>query len=210
MYINVNSQNTQIAAKDILTFMPTFRRNLQGKEDAVLHLNTTIKGYVKDCSIPQFDLTGYGNVVVKMSGTVKGLPDANKAYMDINIAQLSATKNDILPFIPSKELANFRLPDNLFIKGYFKGTLKDFNTNLALNTNRGDVKVTGGMHPRTPYSVKAVVNKLNLGYLLKQEQNVGIISLNANVNGTGTDLKSCQFKICGSRTGGTGKRIQLS
>ncbi len=194
MYIDANLQQTQIAAKDILTFMPTFKRNLRGKENAILHLNTTIKGYIKDLDIPQFDVTGYGNVVVRMSGKIKGLPDAKKAYMDLNIAQVSASKNDLLPFIPSKELANFRLPDNMFIKGYFKGSMKDFTTDLALNTNRGNVKVTGGMHPKAPYSVKAIVDHLNLGYLLKQEQNVGIISLNANVSGTGTDIKKANLK----------------
>ena len=194
MYIDADLQNTEIAAKDILTFMPTFRRKLQGNENAVLKLNTTIKGYVKNLSIPQFELSGYGDVVVKMSGNVQGLPDASKAYLDINIDQVSAKKSDILPFIPAKELANFRLPNNLFIKGVFKGSMKDFNTNLILNTDRGDVKVTGGLHPSKPYSVKAVVNKLNLGYLLKQEQNVGIISLNADVSGTGTDLKTANLK----------------
>ncbi len=194
MYIDADLLGTKIGAKDILTFMPTFRRNLQGKENAVLRVNTIIKGYVKDLDIPQFDVSGYGNLVVKLSGRIKGLPDANKVYADVNIAQISAFKNDILPFIPAKELANFRLPDNLFIKGYFKGGMKDFNTDLALNTNRGNVKVTGGMHPNAPYSVKAVIDKLNLGYLLKQEQNVGTVSLKANVSGTGTDIKKANLK----------------
>ena len=194
MYIDADLLQTQIGAKDLLTFMPTFKRNLRGKENAVLKVNTRIKGYVKDLDIPQFELSGWGNVVVKLSGKIKGLPDAKKVYADLNIAQISASKNDILPFIPAKELANFRLPDNLFIKGYFKGGMKDFNTDLALNTNRGNVKITGGMHSNAPYSVKAVVDKLNLGYLLKQEQNVGTVSLNANVSGTGTDMKKANLK----------------
>ena len=194
IYIDADLLQTQIGAKDILTFMPTFKRNLRGKEDAIIKLNTRIKGYVKDLTVPQFEVSGYGNVVVKMSGRIKGLPDATKASFDLNIAQVSASKSDILPFVPSKELANFRLPDNLFIKGFFKGTTKDFTTNLALRTNRGNVSVVGGMHPRTPYSVKAVVDRLNLGYLLKQEQNVGVVSLNANVSGTGTDIKKANLK----------------
>lgn len=194
MYIDADLLQTQIGAKDILTFMPAFKRNLRGKENAAIKLNTRIKGYVKDLDIPQFEVSGYGNVVVKMSGRIKGLPDANKVYADLNIAQLSASKNDILPFIPAKELANFRLPDNFSVKGYFKGGIKDFNTDLALNTDKGNVTVTGGMHPRAPYSVKAVVDKLNLGYLLKQEQNVGTVSLNANVSGTGTDLKTANLR----------------
>ena len=194
IYIDADLLQTQIGAKDILTFMPTFKRNLRGNENAVIKLNTRIKGYVKDLTIPQFEVSGYGNLIVKMSGTIKGLPDVNKSVFNLNIAQISASKNDILPFIPSKELANFRLPDNLVLKGFFKGGIKDFNTDLALTTNRGNVKVTGGMHPRTPYSVKAVVDKLNLGYLLKQEQNVGVVSLNANVSGTGTNLKTADLK----------------
>lgn len=194
MYIDADLRQSQIGANDILAFMPTFKRNLRGKENAVLKLNTVIKGYVKNLNIPLFELSGYGNTVVKLSGTIKGLPDASKAYMDININQISSTKADLLPFIPTKELANFRLPDDMSIKGYFKGTTKDFNTQMALRTNRGTVDVTGGMHPSAPYTVKAVVNKLQLGYLLKQEQNVGNVSLTANVSGTGTDLKKANLK----------------
>ena len=132
--------------------------------------------------------------LLKCRAEIKGLPDASKAYFDLNIAQVSASKTDVLPFVPSKELANFRLPDNLFIKGYFKGSVKDFTTDLSLKTNRGNVSVTGGMHPSKPYNVKAVADHLNLGYLLKQEKNVGIISLNANISGTGTDLKKANLK----------------
>ena len=194
MYLNIDLTNSQIGVKDIITFMPTFKRNMRGRENAILKLNTIIKGYVKDLSIPVFDISGYGNTVVKLSGRIKGLPDAGKAYMDININQISSTKADLLPFIPSKELANFRLPDNLFIKGYFKGNAKDFNTQLALRTNRGNIDVSGGMHPSKPYSVKAVVNRLDAGYLLKQEKNVGIISLDANVSGTGTTLKTADVR----------------
>ncbi len=194
MYIDADLVQTEISAKDILTFMPAFKRNLRGHENAALRLNTRIKGYVKDLDIPQFDISGYGNVVVRVSGKIKGLPDAKNMYADLNIAQISASKNDVLPFIPSKELANFRLPDNFSIKGYFKGGMKDFATDLALTTNKGNVKITGDMHPHNPYSVKAVIDHLNLGYLLKQEKNVGIVSLNANVSGTGTDLKTANIK----------------
>ncbi len=194
MYLNADLTNSEIGVKDIITFMPTFRRNMRGKENAILKLNAVVKGYVKDLTIPVFDVSGYGNTIVKLSGHIKGLPNASTAYMDIDINQISSTKADLLPFIPSKELANFRLPDNLFIKGYFKGTAKDFNTQLALRTNRGNVDITGGMHPSKPYSVKAVVNQLDAGYLLKQEKNVGIISLNANVSGTGTDLKKADLR----------------
>ncbi|TKK68078.1 translocation/assembly module TamB [Ilyomonas limi] len=194
MYLNIDLTNSQIGVKDIITFMPTFKRNMRGRENAVLKLNTIVKGYVKDLSIPVFDISGYGNTVVDLSGRIKGLPNASTAYMDIDINQIRSTKADLLPFIPSKELANFRLPDNLFLKGYFRGNAKDFNTQLALRTNRGNIDVSGGMHPSKPYSVKAVVNRLDAGYLLKQEKNVGIISFDANVSGTGTNLKTANIR----------------
>jgi len=194
MYLNINLANSQVGVKDLITFMPTFKRNMRGKENTVLKLNAIVKGYVRDLSIPVFDISGYGNTVVSLSGRIKGLPNASTAYMDININQIKSTKADLLPFIPSKELANFRLPDNLFVKGYFRGNAKDFNTQLALRTNRGNVDIAGGMHPSKPYNVKAVVNRLDVGYLLKQEKNVGIISLDANVSGTGTTLNTANIR----------------
>ena len=100
IYVDANLSNASIAVKDILAFMPAFKRNVKGHEQAIIKLNASAKGYVKDLSIPNFEMSGYGQTYAKLSGNIKGLPDTKKTYYDIKITKLSSTKNDIVNLLP--------------------------------------------------------------------------------------------------------------
>ncbi len=195
LFIDADIKNSSIAAKDIFIFMPTLRSTLKVNDQAVFHLNTVVKGLVKDLSIPAFEFSGLSNTVAKLSGNIKGLPDVKNTYYNINIAQLSSSKNDLLALIPPSSLpASLRLPEKLNVKGFFKGTMKSFNTHTAIETNRGNLDLTGGMKPGDVYDLKLSMENVQAGYLLSQEKNIGNISLNASVNGAGMDMKKSDIR----------------
>lgn len=191
IYIDANLANTSIAVKDILAFMPGFKRNMKGHEQSIIKINASAKGYLRDLSIPNFEMSGFGKTYVKVSGNIKGLPDTKRTYYDVKIAKLTSTKNDILSFLPPKTLPdNVRLPDNLSLSGFVKGSMNAFNTQLALRTNRGNVDVKGTMNTNKVYSAKATLTNVDVGYLAKQDTLIGKITMTANVNGAGLDPKT--------------------
>ena len=51
--------------------MPSYKRNLQAYKISVIKVNAQAKGYLKDITIPIFEVSGFGDTYVKMSGTFK-------------------------------------------------------------------------------------------------------------------------------------------
>ena len=195
VYIDANLNNSHIGMKDVLAFLPSYKRQLQAYKISVIKINAQAKGYVKDITIPIFEVSGFGDTYVKLSGHLKGLPDAKNAYYDVNINQFTSTKKDILSLVPPKTLPNtFNLPDRFALSGFFKGGMKAFATKLALKTNKGNVTVDGNMKPGNAYAIKANLQNVDAGYLSKQPQNVGLITANISATGSGFDIKKANAK----------------
>ncbi len=190
LYIDAGFDKCSLSAKDILTFAPQLAANLRGNEQAVIQLNTGIKGFVKDLSIPFFDMKGLGNTEVHLTGNIKGLPDAKNAVYNISIAQLKTTANDIYELVPAKTIpSNIRIPQALAVKGNFKGTAKQFQTLLKLNSSSGNALIKGSMNADQSYTANISLDKFNVGYIIK-DTNTGNVSLTATVKGKGFDLKN--------------------
>ncbi|HRH59852.1 MAG TPA: translocation/assembly module TamB domain-containing protein, partial [Chitinophagaceae bacterium] len=189
VYVDATLEHSSIAVKDILTFAPMLAANFKGNEQAVLQLNTIVQGYVKDLSIPAFQLSGLGNTYANVSGTIKGLPDAANAVYNLKIAKLAATKKDIINFIPPKTLSSFRLPETFAITGFFNGSAKAFNTKLLLQTSKGNIDATASMSPNENYNVKAALQNVDAGYLLKQDTLLGKLNMLVIAKGNGFDVK---------------------
>jgi hypothetical protein len=195
LYIDANLPNSQIAVKDLIAFMPSYKRNLQVYKIAAIKINAAAKGYLRDLDIPIFQLSGFGNTYVNISGTLKGLPDVKKASYNIKINQIVATKKDIESLLPPNTLPNsFNLPDQLSANGFFKGSLNNFITRLALKTNKGNIQLDGSMRPGDVYAIKAGLQNVDAGYLAKQQEHVGLVTANITASGTGFDIKKADAK----------------
>ncbi|MGZ3778213.1 MAG: translocation/assembly module TamB domain-containing protein, partial [Mucilaginibacter sp.] len=138
-----------------------------------------------------------------MSGNLKGLPDMNKAYFDLNIADLNTSRTDIYQLVAADMIpSSFAVPENLSLKGNFKGTMKNFNTKLILRSSDGAVDLSGSMNMSRKgaetYSANIKTNNLNVGALTKQPQTVGTVTLTANVKGRGIDPKKLNLQFNGN------------
>ncbi len=187
LYLDANLSRTDIAAKDILLLAPQLQANLRGYENAVVHLNANIKGYINNLSIPTFQVSGIGNTAVSLSGNIKGLPDANKTSYNLNIDNFQTTKADLNKLLPPNTLpANVRLPDVLRVSGSFKGLATNFVTNLRLVTNKGTAAIAGFLNSNNEtYDIKASLNNVDVGYLIKQDTMLGKVTLTVAAKGRG-------------------------
>ena len=80
------------------------------------------------------------------------------------------------------------------MNGFFKGSMSAFATQLALKTNKGNINVDGNMKPGDVYAIKASLQNVDAGYLMKQPQNVGVITANLTASGSGFDVKKANAK----------------
>lgn len=199
--VDASLTNSRIGFKDVLLFAPQladtnpFKTNPNG----TLFISTTVKGTVGDLQIANLQLHGIGSTVVNASGRIKGLPDAKKAYFDLNIKELRSTAKDINGFVPAGTIpANINIPERIAVKGSFKGTMNNINANMNLNSSYGDVAVKGifdqSRKGAEKYDALVDLRNFNVGKLIKNDS-IGKITLKAKVKGTGLDPQKANAKL---------------
>ncbi|OCB76930.1 translocation/assembly module TamB [Flavobacterium piscis] len=201
--LDANLNQSKIGFKDILLFVPDLQKTnpFKSNPNAILYVNTRLSGKIKDLNIPQFEMSGIGSTKVSLTGKIKGLPDAQKAYYDLDIKKVSSTSKDIYSFVPAGTIPkNIQLPSQLNLQGKFKGSVQNFKTNLALNSSFGNAKVDGLFDQRVKKKEKydATVYLLNfdVGRLIKNDS-IGKITLKAKVKGNGLDPKTARAQFDG-------------
>lgn len=201
--LDANLNQSKIGFKDILLFVPDLQKTnpFKSNPNAILYVNTRLSGKIKDLNIPQFEMSGIGTTKVSLSGKIKGLPNAQKAYYDLDIKKVSSTAKDIYSFVPTGTIPkNIQLPSQLNLQGKFKGSVQNFKTNLALNSSFGNAKVDGLFDQRVKkkekYDATVYLLDFDLGRLIKNDS-IGKITLKAKVKGNGLDPKTARAQFDG-------------
>lgn len=194
--VNANLKQTKISFKDILIFAPELSETnpFKSNPNAVASLDTKISGTLGNLQVPNLQLSGIGTTKINTSGWVVGLPNFDKAYFNLNIKNLQSTSKDVYAIVPKNTIpSNIQLPSQFTAKGTFKGTLKNFNTNLTLASTSGNAKIKGGLDMRyknrEKYDFDAALDNFDLGRLLKNDS-IGKITAQAKIKGTGFNPKT--------------------
>ena len=189
-------KNSVLGLKDATYFSDAVPANYRNEK---IKIAARVSGYMNNLTIPQLQISGLKSTNIDVTGTVKGLPDVNKTFLDLNIKRFSMTKGDLLVVIPPKTLpANIELPNSIAANGKFKGSMTNFNTAFNINTDMGGAKLEASMKGpkgKESYTAKINLNNFNVGRLLKMQKTLGRITVRANVNGTGLDAKTAAAKV---------------
>lgn len=201
--VDANLKDSKIGFKDILLFAPDLQKTnpFKSNPNAVLYINSRVSGKVKDLNIPKFEMSGIGTTKVSLSGKIIGLPDAQKAYYDLDIKKIITTSKDINTFVPAGTIPkNIQLPSQINLQGKFKGSVQNFKTNLALNSSFGNAKVDALFDQRIKkkekYDATVYLLDFDLGRLIKNDS-IGKITLKAKVKGNGLDPKTAKAELDG-------------
>jgi len=189
-------KNSVLGLKDATYFSDAVPANYRNEK---IKITAKVHGYMNNLSIPQLQITGLKSTNIDVSGTVKGLPDVNKTFLDLNIKRFSLTKSDLLVVIPKNTLpANIELPNRIVANGKFKGSMTNFNTGFNINTDMGSAKLLASMKGakgRESYTADINLNNFNVGRLLKMQKTLGRITVKAKISGTGLDAKTAAAKV---------------
>ncbi|SFH21235.1 Family of unknown function [Pedobacter insulae] len=194
--MNVNFKNTTIGLKDAVFFSEAIPSNYRNEK---IKIDANINGYLNNLNIAQLQVSGLKNTQINIAGKAKGLPDINKAYVDLNIKKLFLTKQDVLLIVPKKSLPpSIELPNVVNAKGKFTGSMNNFGTNLTIQTDMGGAAIVANMKGpkgKENYTANVSLVNFNVGKLLKQQKTLGRVSAKAAITGTGLDPKtlSAQF-----------------
>ncbi len=196
--LNLQVKNTVIGLKDASYFSDALPPNYRNEK---LRVNALAHGYMNNLVLPKLQIDGLKNTHIDISGTAKGLPDVNKTVLNLNIKRFSLTKSDLLVLIPRTALpAQITLPNFINATGTFRGSMTDFNTGININTDMGSAKLLAqmkGPKGKERYTANVNLNNFNVGRLLKMEKDLGRITVQANVLGTGLDPKKAMATFTG-------------
>lgn len=203
--INANLDGSRLGLKDVLLLMPTMATidPFKHAPNAVFRINGRVIGKVNDLRIPNLEVSGLSSTHIKASAVMRGLPNVNKAYFDLTIADFNTSSADIAKLVsPGVIPSNVSIPENLNLKGTFKGGISTFNTKMALHTSDGAIDLdaslkNGNSKNNATYDAKIKVNELNVGALTKQPQMAGKVTLAANIKGTGLNPKTASLQFSG-------------
>lgn len=130
-----------------------------------------------------------------VSGSIKGLPDADKMVMDIKLSRFSSTKAELMALLPDSLLpSSIEIPASFTLSGNYSGTMENFKSALFLESSFGNAMVVANMEKVAGkdiqhYDAKVDLENFNLGKLLKQEETIGIVNLSATAEGEDLLLK---------------------
>lgn len=206
LYINANLDGSRLGLKDVLLLMPSMAamEPFKHSPNSVFRINGKVTGKVNDLRIPNLEISGLGNTHIKASAIMKGLPNVKKSYFDLTIADFNTGRADISKLVsPGMIPSSVSIPENLNLKGNFKGSMNDFNTRMTMRTSYGAFDLiasmkNGSRKGHEVYSANIKTNNLNVGALIKQPQNVGTVTLTTTIKGTGLDPKTANLQFKGN------------
>jgi hypothetical protein len=205
LQVNANLDGSKLALKDVLLLVPSMAKMdpFKSAPNSVFKINGRVIGKVSDLRIPNLEISGLNQTHIKASGVIKGLPNVNKSYFDLTIIDFNTGNADIAKLVsPGMLPASVSIPQNLNLKGTFKGSMNNFTTRMMLRSSYGALDLVAAVKNANKkgqqvYTANIKTNDLNVGALIKQPQTVGKITLSANIKGAGIDPKKLNLQFNG-------------
>ncbi len=198
--LNLEVPQSTIAIKDILFFAPHLLDSIPLKipNAASLALTTKIRGTVNDLTIDRFNVKTLKSTSLAMKGTVKGLPDMDKAVLQISLDRFYSTARDAYSILADSLIpGSIQIPDTLELKGSFKGKIKSPVITALIKTSSGNIETNGkfSFNATPSYSASIKTSKLNLGKILKQPDTMGLLDMQATATGSGLEMEEINAKV---------------
>jgi translocation and assembly module TamB len=205
--IRLRLTDSRVAFADLLMLVPDLATTppFNKEPNGVLKGSGLVTGSVDDMLISKARFSMLNGTVLSLDGRIQGLPDAEKLAMNMNIGELSSTKQDLLKMLPDSALpSSIELPEQIKISGKINGSMANLSLNTTINTSFGTGTFAGNLKNITD-SIKAEYDgtlsfqEFDLGKLMKQPpEQMGKLTLTTDLDGVGYDPKTMMANVNGT------------
>lgn len=193
--LEANLKQSYIHIADIAFFAPLLN---QYNYDATV--TAKLKGTIDNLSLKEAHLRYAENTQFNGSASLSGLPDIDQTFFEIKADYATTTKKEL------DKLAGMELPAELErfglikFKGSYTGFYTDFVAYGNLETPFGNISSDLNMKLtddalQSIYSGKLDLTDFNLGALLNDTKQFGLVSLTSELNGKGFDFKTIKANL---------------
>jgi hypothetical protein len=199
-FFSYHLTSSNLSATDALFFNRGLSKNEYFKNISKdkISLNGKVYGDLSNLKFEKVNLKGVQNSSLSFSGTVKNLKDP---VFDINVANLTSSKADILRIIPTDALPeNINIPKKFVLKGTVNGKFSDFNSDLNISSEQGIAQLNSHIINNSKglaYSGKISTQAYKIGDLINNTT-IGALSSNIAFKGNGTNLKTADLQLSGN------------
>ena len=197
--MDANLKSSKLSSKDIAYFAPL------NKVSFDLGIDGQIKGLVNNLKTKGLTVTAGQATYIKGDFNLRGLPDFNNTFLELRFDQIATNKKDL-----DQLIARFtgnpkaKAPDvvgkfgNINFNGRFTGVPNDFVAYGTFKTKLGrfdpDINLKIDKNGNPSYSGKIETYNFDLGTLI-DSKDLGRITVNANVKGSGDALNNLNAKV---------------
>ncbi|MBN2765278.1 MAG: translocation/assembly module TamB [Paludibacteraceae bacterium] len=199
MTLNVNIRKAGFSNADILYFSPALvTQDFFKNKKNTTRISGQLNGSVNNLKGKNIVLRTGINTVLQTNFHITGLPDAETANFYFPDLKINSGSQDIQMMAGTAIPENIAIPQDLNIQAVFKGKLKDFASNIDVNTSIGNGQLVATVDKDENFSANINLLDFDLGVLLKDNEMYGPVSLSAEAKGHGLDQKSLNAKIHGN------------
>jgi translocation and assembly module TamB len=205
--VKVQLKNSQVAFSDVLLLVPDLENTppFDKNPDGLLKGDALITGTVNNLIISKATFSTLEGTVLRTSGRISGLPDADKLAVNLSIDEMATTRQDLMNILPDSALpSSVELPEKILITGKIQGGMEDITMDAKINTSLGNGAFVGNIKNATDsvnitYNGQLSFQEFDMGKFLKQPpEELGKITLVTDIDGRGYSPNTMQARLNGT------------
>ena len=201
--VDLDLPDSRIQIKDVLLFAPFLASQSALRPNDVWNVDTRVRGNLDNLRIERLRFSGLQDIRLDLSGTVLHPVDAGRVAANLNIGSVSGSRKSLEALLPKGVLpANIVLPARFTLRGKLDGGMTGVNSDVVLTTTSGVLVVKGYVqqfsdmqHAR--YDLAVQTRALDLGYILKDSTQWGLVTADFTAKGRGFDPRTANAMLHG-------------
>lgn len=199
-FVKLDMRESSIAWKDVLYFNPHLLDSVSLKipTTGVVQVLAQCEGYLHDVSIETLSVKAFRQTQLLASGNITGLPDTKKMRLDVTLQKFHTIREDIESIVPDSLMATIRLPEWMDVNAHVIGSLYSPTVDASLKSSYGGITTVFTMDSTAgneKYNGKVSIDEFELGKLLKKEDEMGTLDMQASVAGSGFTLENVDAAV---------------
>jgi len=201
--VDLDLPASRIQVKDVLLFVPSLAAQPALHPNDTWNVDARVKGTLDALQVQRFRFSGLGDITLDLSGTVLHPMDVKHVSASLNIDNVTGSRKSLEALLPKGSLpANIAIPARFTVRGKLQGSMTDFNSDLVLSTTSGTIILKGYMQQfRDPgnarYDLALQTKALDLGYILKDSAQWGLVTSGFTAKGRGLDQHTANAVLHG-------------
>jgi translocation and assembly module TamB len=205
--VKVQLKNSQLSFSDVLLLVPDLEETppFDKNPNGLLKGDALITGTVNNLIISKATFSTLEGTVLRTSGRISGLPDADALAVNLSIDEMATTRQDLMKILPDSALpTSVELPEKIAITGKVRGGLDDITLDAQINTSLGNGAFAGNVKNATDsvnitYNGQLSFQEFDMGKFLKQPpEELGKITLTTEIDGRGYSPATMQARLNGT------------